>query len=168
MATSPPLPFKHPATLIATWFGVGLLPKAPGTWASLAALPLAAAMAWVFGPWLLLSFTILVSLAGVWAASAYARHTDSNDPGPVVVDEVVGQWLVVLPVAMDLTYYPAAFLLFRLFDITKPWPVGWLDRRVPGGLGIMVDDVAAALYAGLLLCFARALLGGTGCFHWIS
>jgi len=142
-----PLPFFHPACLFATWFGSGLLPRAPGTWGSLAALPCAALIAWAGGPWGLLLAALLLFLPGVWAARFYAAHSGMEDPGAVVVDEVVGQWLAVVPVAFDLPMYAVAFLAFRFFDIVKVWPANWVDRRLPGGWGIMTDDVVAGVYA---------------------
>jgi phosphatidylglycerophosphatase A len=155
MFERPALPFFRPTTLIATWFGVGLIRRAPGTWGSLAALPCAAGLHLLGGPWLLAGATGLVALAGVWASGRYAAALASGDPGAVVVDEVAGQWLALLPLPLDLWWYAAAFALFRLFDIAKPWPIGWLDRNLHGGRGIMADDLAAGLAAGAL---AYALL----------
>ncbi len=155
MFERPALPFFRPTTRIATWFGVGLIRRAPGTWGSLAALPCAAGLQFLGGPWLLAGATGLVALAGVWASGRYAAALASGDPGAVVVDEVAGQWLALLPLPLDLWWYAAAFALFRLFDIAKPWPIGWLDKNLHGGRGIMADDLAAGLAAGAL---AYALL----------
>ena len=155
MFDRPALPFFHPATLIATWFGVGLIRDAPGTWGSLAALPCAAGLYLLGGPWLLAGATGLVVMAGVWASGRYAAALGSGDPGAVVVDEVAGQWLALVPLPLDSWWYAAAFALFRLFDIAKPWPIGWLDRSLGGGLGIMADDLVAGLAAGAV---AGALL----------
>ena len=155
MFERPALPFFRPVTLVATWFGVGLIRRAPGTWGSLAALPCAAGLQFLGGPWLLAGATGLVALAGVWASGRYAAALASGDPGAVVVDEVAGQWLALLPLPLDLWWYAAAFALFRLFDIAKPWPIGWLDKNLHGGRGIMADDLAAGLAAGAL---AYALL----------
>lgn len=141
------LPFLHPASLLATWFGSGLLPRAPGTWGSLAALPCGALIAWAGGPWALLLAALLLFPPGVWAAQLYAMRSGAADPGPVVVDEVVGQWLALVPAALDLPMYAFAFLAFRFFDIVKVWPANWVDRRLPGGWGIMLDDVVAGVYA---------------------
>ena len=139
------------AKILSTWFGAGLLPKAPGTWGSLAALP----CAWVIVSWggvsALAAATVIVSLVGWWAADIYVRHTGIADPSEVVIDEVAGQWLTLLVVPPDPLLYVAGFALFRLFDIRKPWPVGWADRTIPGGLGVMVDDLFAGLYAALFL-----------------
>ena len=154
MFDRPALPFFRPATLIATWFGVGLIRGAPGTWGSLAALPCAAGLQLLAGPWGLAAATGLVTLAGIWASARYAAAPVNGgvdgDPGVVVVDEVAGQWLALVPLPLDPLWYAVAFALFRLFDITKPWPISWLERTLTGGLGIMVDDLAAGLAAGAL------------------
>jgi phosphatidylglycerophosphatase A len=159
MSEGPAVPLLRSDALIATWFGVGLIPGAPGTWGSLAALPCAAGLQLLGGPWLLAGATGLVSLAGLWASGRYAAALATGDPGVVVVDEVAGQWLALLPLPLDLWWFAAAFVLFRLFDIAKPWPIGWLDRRLSGGLGIMADDLAAGVAAGAL---AYALLLALG------
>ncbi|MDJ0896279.1 MAG: phosphatidylglycerophosphatase A [Alphaproteobacteria bacterium] len=140
-------PFWHPPVILATWFGVGLIPIAPGTFGSLAALPFAWLMLELGGLWLLLLATVAVFAAGCWAAGRYAAASANSDPGAVVVDEVAGQWLALALAAPDLGQFALAFVLFRLFDILKPWPVGWAERRFSGGFGIMIDDIAAALYA---------------------
>jgi len=137
---------------LATWFGAGLMPKAPGTWGSLAALPFAWAILHYGGTWWLAGASLLVFLVGWWASAVYVAGAGTADPDEVVIDEVAGQWLTLLPAATLVWWHWAAgFALFRLFDIVKPWPVGWADRRVKGGLGVMLDDVIAALYAGLAL-----------------
>ena len=156
--TKPPLPFSHPATLIATWFGSGLLPKGPGTWGSLAALPFAWIIAIAGGPWLLAAAALLVFAVGLWASHRYAEALGEADPGSVVVDEVVGQWIALLPVALSPAHYAIAFIAFRFFDILKPWPVNLLDRRLKGALGIMADDVMAGFYAAAVT-FLFLLLG---------
>lgn len=139
------------ARWIATWFHIGHLPKAPGTFGSIAALPFAWAFTALGGPWLLFLAALLVFIAGLWAAKLYMGEVGEHDPGAVVVDEVVGQWLTLLIAPLTPLAYLLGLLAFRLFDILKPWPIGWLDRQVPGALGVMIDDVVAALYAGILL-----------------
>ena len=151
------LALSDPAWLIATWFGTGLLPRAPGTWGSLAALPFAWAIAWAGGAvGLALAASVLFFL-GWWAAERVARATGVADDGAVVVDEVVGQWLTLAAAPLDFADYLLGFLLFRFFDIVKPWPVSWADRRVAGGLGVMADDILAALYAASALLLLRLL-----------
>jgi len=141
----------HPAAMAATWFGSGLLPIAPGTWGSLAALPFAWALA-LFGGWpLLLAASLGCFLVGWWAAAVYVRRTGADDPSEVVIDEVAGQWLVLAAVPLDPVLYLAGFLLFRLLDITKPWPARWADRNIHGGLGVMLDDMLAAAYGAAAL-----------------
>ena len=135
------------ATLLATWFGAGRLPVAPGSWGSLAALPLAWLIVWLGGWTALAAATLLVFLVGWWAADRVVAEAGIADPGWVVIDEVAGQWLTLLFVPPGLKAYAAGFVLFRLFDIAKPWPVSWADRRIGGGLGVMIDDILAGLYA---------------------
>jgi phosphatidylglycerophosphatase A len=141
----------HPAFLLATWFGCGLLPLGPGTWGSLAAV----ALAWPLVAWggtpALAAATVAVLLVGWWAAATYVRRTGIDDPREVVIDEVAGQWLTLLFVPLDPLTWLAGLAAFRLFDIWKPWPVRWADRSVAGGLGVMLDDVLAALYAMAVL-----------------
>jgi phosphatidylglycerophosphatase A len=143
------LPVWHPAFLIATWFGSGLLPKIPGTWGSAAALPFAWAIIWYGGPWALLACAVLAFAVGIWAAEIYSKHSGVKDAGPIVIDEVAGQWLTLLPAGLDPVLFVLGFFLFRATDILKPWPANWADRDVQGGLGVMLDDIFAGIYAGL-------------------
>ena len=145
-------------SFIATGGGSGNLPVAPGTWGSLVALPLAAVLAILGGPWLLSLAILLAFVAGVWASGRYARAIGRGDPGSVVIDEIAGQWLAILPVALDWRYYIVAFVLFRFTDITKPWPCRAAERA-PGGLGIMLDDIVAGFYAGVLTWLIAVWLG---------
>lgn len=138
--------------LLATWFGAGLLPRMPGTWGSLAALPFAWVIHLYGGPDALMAAAAAVFLIGIWASEIYARASASADPGEVVIDEVAGQWLTLaLAAPLDPLYYALGFVLFRLADIFKPWPVSWADRRLKGGMGIMIDDILAAIYAAAAL-----------------
>jgi len=139
---------SSPAVLLATWFGAGYLPKAPGTWGSLAALPFAWGIANLSGSVGLIAASLLVFVIGIWASNVYMGLTGGEDPGPVVIDEVAGMWLTLAFVPPDLGLYAAGFVLFRIADIFKPWPAGWADRNIKGGLGVMLDDVLAALYSG--------------------
>jgi phosphatidylglycerophosphatase A len=138
---------------------VGLLRPAPGTWGSLAALGLAYLICLIGGPFLLLLLTVAVIILGIWTIGQQITGQPDQDPSEIVIDEVAGQWIALLPVAfggwhagVPLTaLWPgwiAAFMLFRLFDIWKPGPVGWADRR-GGASGVMLDDVIAGLFAGL-------------------
>lgn len=141
-----------PHYFLAFGFGSGLLPKAPGTFGSLAALPLAWSMLGLTG-WVQLLIILAVFLMGVGVSAAVSRETGLTDDSRIVVDEIVGMALTVFFLPMGAAWYwlIPGFLLFRIFDIVKPWPVGWVDRTVKGGLGIMLDDVVAALMAGGLL-----------------
>jgi len=150
------------ARAIATVFGIGRLPGAPGTWASVAALPVAWAIQSAFGSIGLLMAGVGLFVVGVWAASAIERASGRRDPAEVVVDEVAGQWLTLVPVSPDLMIYGVGLALFRLADIVKPWPVSWLERRFRGGFGIMIDDVAAAAYAGLCLYLLSRTFSAAG------
>jgi phosphatidylglycerophosphatase A len=153
------LPFRHPAVLLATWFGAGLLPKAPGTWGSLAALPFAWFIQARWGAAGLAIAALIAFLVGWWAADIVVRASGVKDAGAIVIDEVAAQWLTLVPVPLDPLLYALGFVLFRIADIVKPWPASWADRRVGGGLGVMLDDVFAAAYAGGVLCLV-ILLGG--------
>jgi phosphatidylglycerophosphatase A len=152
----------HPAALVARCCGIGCLPWAPGSWGSLAALPLAWAIAWRFGPAALIAAALALFFLGWWAAETMGRASGIADDSSIVVDEVAGQWLTLAVAPLDPLAYAAGFLLFRLFDIVKPWPVRWADRALAGGFGVMADDILAALYAALSLYFllaAGAILG---------
>jgi phosphatidylglycerophosphatase A len=146
-----------PARLIASGLGSGFAPRAPGTAGSLLALVAGAGLLLLPG-WVLPAACLAAVLAGLWAIP---RAGGSDDPGWVVIDEVAGQWLALLPLAAPTPLgLLAAFALFRLFDITKPGPIGWADRQ-HGAFGVMADDVLAGLAAALLLFAAqRALPGG--------
>jgi len=162
IATRLGLPVWRPAVLLATWFGVGLIPIAPGTWGSLAALLVAWAVQSLWGAPALAFAAAIVFAAGWWAASAVASTSGVQDPGAVVIDEVAAQWLVLLAAPADPVAWGVGFLLFRLFDIWKPWPVRWADRRVKGGFGIMLDDIVAAVYALLAMRVVLAIGGAFG------
>lgn len=155
MTETAPLSRWHPAHLAATLFGIGLLPKAPGTWGSLAALPGAWALLAVGGAPALALGAALVSVLGIWAAGRYAAALGREDPGACIIDEVAGQWIALLPAGLDPVGFLVGFLAFRAFDIVKPWPVGWADRTLPGGFGIMADDLLAG-------CYAAAVVWGAG------
>ena len=146
--------------IIATWFGSGLLPKAPGTWGSLAAIPFAYIMSVYTCPYALIFGIVALFFIGVWASDTIEKSAQKKDPGFIVVDEVVGQWIALLPLPFlysildpDLLYFFSApiaavsFLVFRIFDICKPWPINYADKNIPGGFGIMFDDVIAGMYA---------------------
>ncbi len=155
MAELTPLPeglrFWQPAPLLATWFGSGLLPKSPGTWGSLAALPFAWVIQMYGGSLALVAAAALVFAVGCWASKVYIAADGRGDPGAIVIDEVAGQWLTLAAAPLSLKAYAVGFVLFRLFDIIKPWPISALERAVPGAVGVMIDDIAAAAFAAVLL-----------------
>jgi phosphatidylglycerophosphatase A len=140
------------AWTVATFFGAGLGKPGPGTWGSVAAVLLWAIFAWAFHPSsATLSIALLAGIAlsialGIPAATIAARESGRHDPGFVVIDEVAGQWIALLGTPFGWRYALMALLLFRLFDITKPFPARQLER-LPAGWGIVFDDVAAGLYA---------------------
>lgn len=152
-----PLPGRPSAaiTVLATWFGCGLSQKAPGTIGSLGALPFAAGLSALAGPDLsplvLVTAAVLLFGVGIVVSARYADALGREDPGAVVIDEVVGVWLTLAVAPLDPWAYAVGFLAFRVADITKPFPVSFADRRIGGGLGIMLDDVVAAGYSALVL-----------------
>lgn len=168
--------FWHPASLLATFFGIGKIPFAPGTFGSLAAFPLLygvgtfiislpiikndydvfSRLMTLLGILLLLS--ALLFIAGVWASAEYSKHTSKEDPGEIVIDEVVGQsltFLLIFPsvfmvgnmIVMFMVAVAGSFILFRFCDIKKPWPIDWCDSHIKGGIGVMFDDIVAAIMA---------------------
>lgn len=152
---------SHPAGWIATAFGAGLSPKAPGTvgsavallpwWFLLRGLPLA---------WYVAVLVVGFAL-GVWVCAVAGRRLGVQDHGALVWDEVVAMWLTLLAAPAGWPWMVAGFALFRLFDIWKPWPVRWADRRVHGGFGVMLDDVLAGGYALVVLQLAALAVA-----HW--
>ena len=143
--------FWHPVCLFSTWFGIGLIPGAPGTWGSLAALPIAWFTLKHYGMTGLIAVGVGIFIIGCWSASIFARRTSDSDPGSIVIDEVAAQCLVLTAVPATLEYYAAACAMFRLTDILKPWPASWADRAIKGGFGIMLDDIFAGIYAWALM-----------------
>lgn len=143
-----------PRNLILAWFGCGYVRRAPGTIGSVGALPFAWALQTLGPPILLPAASLLVFALGWWLTHLHLREdTDRSrtDPQWIVIDEVAGMWLAVSAFDPSWLTYALGFLLFRLFDIWKPWPIGWVDRHVKGGLGVMLDDYLAGLFAALLL-----------------
>jgi len=155
------------ARQIALCFGCGRLQPMPGTWTSAIALAPAALIVWLLGHYVLLLAIVVVSLTGLWAAQRYSEITLRKDPSEVVIDEVAGQWIAVLPLCLDWRAWLFAFVLFRIFDITKIWPLRRLER-LPGGLGIMADDLLAGVYAAIVGALIAWWWGeGLLCLSWI-
>lgn len=146
-----------PSGILAFGFGSGLSPLAPGTMGTLVAVPFAIALKSVDGPgfWIILG---LLFLLGIQLCEHVSRQLGVHDHGGIVWDEMVGYWLSVAFVPLQWQWLLAAFLLFRFFDIFKPWPIRLLDRKIKGGFGIMIDDVAAALFTIVLLFVLQSLL----------
>ncbi|MDZ7668591.1 MAG: phosphatidylglycerophosphatase A [Gammaproteobacteria bacterium] len=152
--------WRDPRVFIATGFASGFLRPAPGTWGSLAALAV-----W----WLLLSgaawpvqiaAVVLTAVLGTWLVAAVDRRYGVHDDPAIVVDEFAGLWLALLAAPAGPTWMLAGFVLFRVFDVAKPWPIGWADRRVPGALGVMLDDLFAGVLTAVVLQSAFLLM------HW--
>ena len=151
------LAFTTPAGFFAFGFGSGLAPFAPGTVGTLAAVPLALALKGL-PPVLFWVILVLSFVAGIRFCDVTARRLGRHDPGSIVWDEMVAYWLTVAFVPLHWAWLLAAFLLFRLFDIVKPWPIRLVERRLGGGLGIMADDVIAAVYSMAILALAPAVI----------
>ena len=149
------LDFKHPATWVATWFGTGLMQPGPGTWGTIGALPFGIILMMVGGIPALLIASAICFVLGLWAAKHFERMVREKDSGMIVIDEAVGLWIAMIPALLTPYSIGAAFVLFRLFDIFKPFPIGWLDKRVDGASGVMIDDVLAGIYAALCLILLR-------------
>ena len=147
-------PLDTLAWLIATVFGSGLAPIVPGTFGTLAALPCAVAAALWLPLWAYLLVTLGVTVAGIWAADRTAARVGKKDPGIIVVDEAAGMLITLAGAPITWFSVAAGFVLFRLMDILKPFPARRLEA-LPGGFGIVVDDLFAGLYAAILL---RAVL----------
>ena len=145
---------------LATLGPIGRYLPAPGTVGSVSALITGFFLA-KNGFIILFSALLLVTILGVFAADAYSKLTGKDDAGEVVIDEVAGQWLVLLciPPNIDLAllWYGAGFILFRLFDILKPWPIS-VAEKLPGGIGVMADDVVAGTLAGMALLIAQLFI----------
>ncbi len=142
--------FSHPLHWIAFGCGAGLSPIAPGTVGSLLAIPFIMYLS-TLPTWIYFVVTLLVIGIGTVAAGWSSAILKAEDPRGIVIDEIAGMLLMMLFVPIHPWSLLLGFVLFRIFDIAKPWPIGWADRRVKGGVGIMLDDLIAAMYAAMLL-----------------
>jgi phosphatidylglycerophosphatase A len=147
----------NPVHLLAFGLGSGCSPKAPGTFGTLMAVALYLPLSQLELVWYLVVLAVAV-LAGIWICGRTSRDLGVHDHGGIVWDEFAGFWLTMVAAPTGWAWIVAGFLLFRLFDIWKPWPISWLDRRVHGGLGIMLDDLAAGLLALLVMQVAARWL----------
>ena len=148
---------RNPMQFLAFGFGSGLSPKAPGTAGTLVAIPIYLLIADLS----LLHYTLFIavtSLLGIWICGVASRQLNVHDHPGIVWDEFVGYWITMWAVPADWTWIIAGFVAFRVFDIVKPWPISVLDRRVGGGLGIMVDDMLAGVMACITLHIAMWLV----------
>lgn len=156
---------------LTTFFYVGKLRPAPGTWGSAAAVAVALLLHGLGGFALLAAATVLVTLVGFWSIARDLETRVEKDPSEIVIDEVAGQWLAMLAPSLGFTMagldswnfpwpgWVAAFVLFRLFDIWKPWLVGWADRK-GGAMGVMLDDLIAGVFAGIGVIILAGLYHG--------
>ncbi|MGA7965221.1 MAG: phosphatidylglycerophosphatase A [Gammaproteobacteria bacterium] len=149
---------RDPAAWLAFGLGSGLSPFAPGTWGALSALPLAWGLH-LSGPAPYAIVTSVIAVAGIWLCGHTARRLGVHDHPGINLDEVAGQLIACAMVPLDWRWFVLAFVLFRFFDILKPWPIRWLDRHCGGGFGIMADDIAAGIVAGVLVWVCTLLLG---------
>lgn len=148
---------RDPVHILAFGFGTGLAPVAPGTFGSIPGMLLF----WLtlpFGLYVQLGVAAAIILAGVWICGESARRIGVHDHGGIVWDEIAGMYLTLFFAPVTVLGWVLAFVFFRLMDIVKPWPIRDLDHRLEGGLGIMLDDLAAALYAAVLLGLYRWLM----------
>ena len=155
------------STIVASVFGIGYFDIAPGTIMSAVAIPPAILIGLHGGGGMgLLASSIIVLVIGILACADHVRETGRQDPPECVIDELAGQWLAcafamltfngLIPTThISLPAFALAFVLFRLFDIWKPWPVSWADEKLSGGIGVMTDDMIAGLMAGILVALAR-------------
>ncbi|MGI9440592.1 MAG: phosphatidylglycerophosphatase A family protein [Parvibaculales bacterium] len=158
LAKLPPhLRFFAPAALVASFGGCGLLRPAPGTWGALAATFLGWVIASFGGALGLLCAAALAYIMGLWATHIWlAGDKDKDkDPASIVIDEVAGQWLTLAAAPLTLSGFALGFILFRLFDILKPHPVRWADKKLAGAQGVMLDDILAGILAAALLLAAQ-------------
>ena len=150
-----------PAAAIATLGGLGhAIRTAPGTIASFVVILVAWGLSASSGQLIIIAAAVVVSLVGVWAAESYVRESGKSDPSECVIDEVAGQFIACAFAPHTVAAYTVAFILFRALDIVKPWPIGAAER-LPGGIGVMADDIVAGLIAGLVILACVQL-------HWLA
>lgn len=148
---SPRQILTNPILFLAFGFGSGLAKKAPGTCGTVAAIPIYLLLVQTQSPFIYSLFTILATLAGVWICEQATQKLGEHDFGGIVWDEIAGLLITLWLVPFSWLNLLMGFVLFRAFDIIKPWPIKWFDRHVEGGFGIMLDDVIAGIFAGGVL-----------------
>lgn len=149
---------KEPYVWLASWFGCGFINPAPGTWGSLGALPSGIILYMVGGASGLAVAAFIITLIGLWSADKFDKAMDGHDSKMIVIDEVAGQWIALIPAALNPILILFAFLFFRFFDILKPWPISFIDKKVPGALGVMGDDILAGLFAAICVIGLSSVL----------
>lgn len=142
--------WQRPGYFLAFGFGSGLMPVAPGTWGTLACIPIYLLLISLQWPWYLL-ITVISFIYGVYLTGKIAHEIGVHDYSGIVWDEIVGYLITMFLIPFSLTWMIIGFLLFRFFDILKPFPISWVDKNVESGLGIMLDDVLAAIPAWIIL-----------------
>lgn len=156
-----PRPFRSPSQFLAFGFGSGLSRWAPGTAGTLVAVPLY--LSFAQAPlWLYSAIVIAAALVGVWICDRASAELGVHDHSGIVWDEFVGLWVALWAVPAEPVWIILGFIVFRTFDIAKPWPIGPLDRHVGGGFGIMIDDVVAGIFSCATLHVAILLVRETG------
>jgi len=152
--------WNDPYHFLGFGFGSGLSPYAPGTFGTLAAIPVYLLMIHFLPMWLYIFLTLVFLLIGVKICDKVSNDLQTHDFSGIVWDEIVGYLITMMFFPFSWTAVLLGFVLFRVFDILKPWPISWLDKKVAGGLGIMLDDVLAGIFAwlGLFLCFSYELI----------
>lgn len=151
--------FRQPWFWLATWFGCGLARRAPGTWGTLGGLPLGIFLLAAGSVPGLLIGTAAIFAAGLWVAREFEKATGEHDASAIVIDEVAGVCVTMLAAKLTFPSLLLAVALFRLFDIWKPWPVSWCDKKLPGAWGVMMDDIAAGAMAAVFLYLLRVYAG---------
>ncbi len=153
-----PLNKKCTSTWLASWFGCGFINPAPGTWGSLGALPFGVAIYAFLGKEALCVAAVVVTIIGYFVADKFDKAMGGHDSKMIVIDEVAGQWLAMIPAALNPFLIILSFVFFRFFDILKPWPVSFFDQKVKGAAGVMGDDIVAGLMAALVIIGINAFI----------
>ncbi|OYZ17399.1 MAG: hypothetical protein B7Y39_15355 [Bdellovibrio sp. 28-41-41] len=160
--SSKPILILKIAEIISTWFYVGKIRFAPGTWGTLATVPFVILFQ-TFGSILYMVCAFVILFAGIFLSDIYEKSKGNHDLSEIVIDEVAGYMIAMTMLPMTWQALAAGFILFRFFDILKPFPIGWLDRKIGGGLGVMLDDVAAGVITNVILqlLYTKTTLLGT-------
>ncbi len=137
--------------VFGSWFYLGAMPIASGTWGSLGALPFAWLILYYTNYYFLAIAAGIVFLIGIRSSNVIADKLKKKDPGLIVVDEVAGQWITLVVAKLTIPAFLLGFFLFRFFDILKPYPASWADKKLKGGLGVMLDDIFAGIYGAICL-----------------